>query len=180
MSKYHKLKRKILSSLPSQTQCDQNATININIQDANDIISSYAEDNQEVINSEFANFLDNSVKDVSPKCDLTLQISATNCNADKISTAIKNYYFNEFRDTQRKLRNNLIFSICTLIIGLLALALTITLHTLDIPLLLGGAVDIFAWVFVWESFDLFFFRRAELKYQQYRQINFINSKIILK
>ena len=180
MSKYSKLNRNLLSATSANCSSSNEAIINININKTEDIISPYAENNKEVINSEFANFLDNSVKDVSPKHDLTLKISAANCDLDKISSAIKNYYFNEFMDSQRKLKHNLIFSICTLIIGLLSLALTFVLNTFNTPLIVGGAVDIFAWVFVWEAIDLFFFRRAELKYQQYRQINFINATIIKK
>ncbi len=179
MSRYSQLKQKLLSTNNMANSNNNMAKISININNTNEIISPYAEDNKEVINSEFASFLDNSVKDVSPKQDLTLEISANNCDLNKISTAIKNYYFNEFIDSQRKLKRNLVFSICTLIIGLMALALTIVFNSLNTPLIVG-AIDIFAWVFMWEAFDLFFFRRAELKYHQYRQMNFINAIITKK
>jgi len=179
MSKYSKLKKEILSNCNYPKSDSSNSTINISINNTNDIISDYAENNKVVINSEFANFLENSVKDVSVKQSLTLKISASNCNLNKISTAIKNYYFNEFIDYQRKLKSNMIFSLATFLIGLLALASSILLSTLNTPIIIGGAIDIFAWVFMWESVDLFFFKRFELKYQQYRYINFINSQIIL-
>jgi len=179
MSKYSKLKKEIISNYNYSKNNSNNSTININIDSTGDIISHYSEDNKVVINNEFANFLENSVKDVSVKQSLTLKISASNCDLNKISTSIKNYYFNEFIDYQRKLKNNIIFSLTTFLIGLLALASSILLATFDTPLIIGGAIDIFAWVFMWESVDLFFFKRNELKYQQYRYINFINAKIIL-
>ena len=83
-------------------------------------------------------------------------------------------------DTERKLKRNLSFSIITLLIGLIALSINIILSSLNTPVIIGNAIDIFGWVFVWEAVDVFFFRRAELKFKQYREINFINAKIISK
>lgn len=180
MSRYKDLKKEILSNKSCPKLLSQDKVIHININNASEIISPYAEDNRVVINSEFANFLENSVKDLSIKQDLTLEISSKESNLDVISTAIKNYYYNEFIDSERKLKRNLIFSISTFIIGLIALACSIAFNVFETQLLLGGAIDIFAWVFVWESVDLLFFQRAEIKYQQCRQLNFIKSKIILK
>ena len=178
MSKYKQLKQKLINSSNLNNPDKTNSIINININSASDIISPYSEDNKVVINSEFATFLDNSVKDVSPKNDLSIAISAKNCNIDLVSTAIKNYYYNECIDTERKLKRNLVASIITLIIGLIALSSTIILNAVNTPIIIGSSLDIFAWVFMWEAIDLFFFRRAELKYIQYRQLNFINATII--
>lgn len=180
MSRFSVLKKDILQNNACPKMESDDKAVHISINDASEIISPYAEDNKAVINTEFALFLENSVKDVPVKQDLILQISGKNLALEPISSAIKNYYYNEFVDTQRKLKHNLRFSIITLIIGLLALSCTIIINAFDIPFLIGGAIDIFAWVFVWESLDLFFFRRAELKYQQYRYMNFINAKIDIK
>lgn len=180
MSNYRTLKKQILSNTACPKISSDNSSIHISINNSKEILSPYTEDNRPIINGEFASFLENSVKDVSIKRDLTLEIASKDQALDAISSAIKNYYYNEFVDSQRKLRHNLIASIITLLIGLIALSLTIILNSLDVPLIVGGAVDIFAWVFIWEAVDLFFFRRAELRYQQHRQINFINAKIICK
>ena len=158
----------------THTKCTK---LYINISNNGEIISPYSENNKEVINNEFAGFLDNSVKDIPIKQKLSIKITTQNCDINKISYAIKNYYHNESVDTSRKLRHNLISSILTLLIGLIALTTTIIFNTLNIPIILGNTVDIFAWVFVWESVDLFFFRRTELKYAKRRQINFINAII---
>ena len=89
------------------------------------------------------------------------------------------YYYNEFIDTERKLRFNLISSMLLLVVGLIAFAISIAQYVAELPVL-AGAIDIFAWVFMWEAFDLFFFRRKELKFQQRRYVNFITAKINLK
>ncbi len=179
MSKYSKLKKELLNDHSCPKAVDNDSTINININNCSEIISPYAENNKPVISGEFANFLENSVKDIPVNKPLNIEISSNDCDLQTTSTAVKNYYYNEFIDTQRKLKNNLIASILSLIIGLIALAVTITLTTLNAPLIINGAIDIFAWVFMWEAFDLFFLRRVELRYTERRQMNFITAKITL-
>lgn len=180
MSKFSKLKREILTKQEYSTESPIDTTIHLNINSSNDAISPYSEDNKLTINSEFASFLENSVKDIPVKNNLTLEISSKNCDINMLSEAIKNYYYNEFIDSQRKLKRNLIFSLVTFIIGLLGLAFTMLYDIFDFPIIVIGALDIFTWVFMWEAFDKFFFERTEFKYNQYRQMNFINAKIIAK
>lgn len=178
MARYSELKQQIMNKHNHQS-ADKDNTIHLNINTTSETLSPYAEDGKVVINSEFANFLENSVKDVSVKNDLTFEISSKSTDLKILSKAIKNYYYNEFIDSQRKLKRNLLFCIITFIVGIFALASTMLYQFLDFSILLTGALDIFAWVFIWESFDKFFFERPELKYHQYRQMNFINAKIIL-
>ena len=77
-------------------------------------------------------------------------------------------------------KRNLIFSIVSLLIGLSILSVAIILNSIHFPIIVYSALDIFAWVFIWESVEVFFFHRAELRHQQLRQMNFINANIILK
>ena len=179
MYKYSKLKKELLSNHACPKVVEDNATISININDSSDIISPYAENNKPVISGEFANFLENSVKDIPVNKSLKIEISSNNCDLQATSTAITNYYYNEFTDSQRKLKHNFIASILLFIVGLIALSTTIILTTLDTPLIISGAVDILAWVFLWEAFDLFFLRRVELRHSERRQMNFLTAKISL-
>lgn len=177
MSKYKKLKKQTLLNSDCPKLKNYDDAIHISVKDDTELLSPYAEDNQVVINSEFASFLENSVKDVPVKQDLTLEIASHNIEIATISTAIRNYYYNEFAETERKLKRNLMFTITTFVIGLLAMAISIILTALNTQILLNTAINIFAWVFIWESVDLFFFQRTELKHLQYRQMNFINAKV---
>jgi len=179
MSKYNNLKKQILNDKNYSLNIDNDGIINVNIKNNEQIISPYCENNNLLINSDFAEFLNNSVKDIPLSQNLTLQISSNNGNIYTINTAVKNYYYKEFADTEYLLKINLKFSILTFIIGLFALALSLTQLIIGHPLW-AGTIDIFAWVFIWEAIDLFFFRRHQLKHQQYRNINFINATIILK
>ena len=179
MSKFNQLKSKLLSSNKCPKIKNEDTTIHISIDSTLQTLSPYTEDNKPIINSTFAEFLNNSVKDVSVKKDLTLEISSKNCDVEILGNAIKNYYYNEFVEYQRKLHFNMFASIITLIIGVLFLGLSILQYIANWQLLVG-VIDILAWVFVWEGVDLFFFRRAELRYEQYRYMNFINAKIVLK
>lgn len=180
MSDYLKLKKETLakSECPAINQSD--STIHLKINSTDEILSPFSEDNRAVINSEFAEFLENSVKDVHIKNDITIEIESKNKDEEKISTAIKNYYFNEFIESERKLKQNLLFSITTLILGVISILLTSLSQHLNLTYVLSNTLDILSWVFIWEAFDLFFFRRIDLKRQQYRQMNFINATIVFK
>ena len=178
MSKYSKLKKELLQNKNCPTMSTNDNTIHISVDDISQVISPYSEDNRPVINNEFAEFLNNSVKDISIKQNITLEITSKNCDHETISSAIKSYYYNEFVDSQRKLKFNLFASLSTLIIGLLALALSLLQNVVSYSLL-AGVIDIFAWVFVWEAVDLFFFRRAELKHLQHRQMKQVQNCGIL-
>ena len=177
MTRFSKLKRELVKKENKKATNIKTNIIHININSKTDIISSYSEDNKPTINNEFASFLDNAVKDIPVKSQLTLEISCNKDNQTNITKGIKNYYLNECIETERKLKHNLFFSLSTFIIGILALALT---FWFNFPKVVNGAIDIFAWVFVWESFDVFFFRRKELKFAQYRQLKYINANIIFK
>lgn len=176
MTRYGKAKRNLKKnrvSVPSNP-------VQISLNDSKNVISPFAENNQKVISGDFAEFLENAVKDVPIKEDLTLEISTKKYDHETISTAIKNYYHNEFVESERQLKNNLIFALVTLFIGLCALTISLVLTYKEILVVLQGTISIFSWVFMWESFDLLCFRRPELRHQQHRYINFINAKIVIK
>lgn len=176
MTKYAKAKRNLKKNKPRTNS----NPVHISLNDSKNVISPFTENNQKVISGDFATFLDNAVKDVPIKEDLTLEITTKKYDHDTISTAIKNYYHNEFVESERKLKNNLVFALITLFIGLCTLTVSLVLTFTEILVVLQSAISIFSWVFVWEAFDLLCFRRTELKYLQHRQINFINAKIIIK
>ena len=180
MSKFWNFKKELLSNKNCPKISNEDATLHIEINDSSEVLSNFTEDSKPIINSEFANFLHNSVKDISVKDNITIEIVSKNKEkSDNITSAIKNYYYNEFIESERKLKINLIFSLITFLVGTFALALTMV-NSFTIPKVVNGVIDIFAWVFLWEAVDLFFFRRHELRYEQYRQMNFINAKIIIK
>ena len=176
MTKYGKAKRNLKKNRVSPPS----NPVQISLNDSKNVISPFAENNQKVISGDFAEFLENAVKDVPIKEDLTLEITTKKYDHETISTAIKNYYYNEFVESERRLKNNLWFALITLFIGLCTLTISLVLTFKEILVVVQGAISIFSWVFVWEAFDLLCFRRPELRHQQHRQINFINAKIIIK
>ena len=180
MAKYTKLKQEILSKKDCPHIMQDDGVVHLNINTSAEILSPYRENNQPLISGEFAQFLENSVKDISVKQDLVLEINCSNACKDLIAPGIKNYYYNQFVESERNLKRNLLFSLTSLLAGIIVLLLTNIFQYYDLSFVLTNTLDILAWVFVWEAFDLFFFRRTEYKYIQYRQMNFINAKIILK
>lgn len=177
MATYSALKRKIKNCKEYENPASN--VVKISVKDAGEIISPFAENQQAIISSDFAHFLENSVKDVSVKQDLTIEISAKKKTDDtSVAAAIRSYYHNEFQETQRKLRRNLFAAITTFMIGIVMLVCSLYLAQNN-PILLG-LLNIFTWVFVWEAVHLVVFERTELRHQQYRQMNFINAKIIVQ
>ena len=177
MKRYRMLRSRNLKRHDNPNLMVDDNVIHLNIKDTSDMLSPYCEDDKPVINSDFASFLENSVKDVSVHVPLIIKIESNDKVPSALSRGIRNYYKNEFIETERELRQNLKYTIVTFIVGIITLILSVFLSGFDSLAVIGEAIDIVAWVFVWESVDLFFLRRRELKYKQYREINFMEAII---
>ena len=92
MGKFKEMKKQIMANDDCPKIQNYDNAIHISIKDNSEIISPFSEDNLAVINSEFASFLENSVKDVPIKQDLTLEITTQKGDLNTISNAVKNYY----------------------------------------------------------------------------------------
>lgn len=180
MSKYNTLKQEIFSKRDCPKLNQKDNKIRIEIKSTDEILSPYSENNRLTINSEFADFLENSVKDIPAKDAITIEIKSEDKDINKISKAIKNYYYNEAVDSERKLKSNLLFSITNLLIGIIIIVCNGIFQLYNFYFAIISAVDILAWVFIGEAFEIFLFERHEIKHNQHRQMNFINAKIIIK
>lgn len=64
-----------------------------------------------------------------------------------------------------------------LLVGVVALAVVLTLSLLKRVEILVEVLDIFAWVFLWEAVDLFFLEGGVLRMKQRRFLRFIDAKV---
>ena len=80
----------------------------------------------------------------------------------------------------KKINMSKIFNILMFIIGVIALTVMIFLEVNALSnLVFIEVVDIFAWVFLWESVDLFFFERLSVKTKIKRFFNTGKNNAVL-
>ncbi|MCR5731495.1 MAG: hypothetical protein K6G51_00935 [Sphaerochaetaceae bacterium] len=98
--------------------------------------------------------------------------------------AIKNYYQEEFLDTQDQIKENLRSALWMLFIGILFLVANIALkYTIPGALLNSFSfefIDIIAWVFIWESVVLLFRERPQLQEKQIQHLEILEAKFYFK
>ena len=156
--------------------------IEVKVTDPEYLLSPYKEE-QEIISSETATFIDNLVKSAPKDKDLHLKLSCKSYTPDKsdmYKRAIENYYVNEFSDKDRQLEHNLFMAIIMLILGVVGFSLLYFLDVWGAPWIICDLVDVAAWVFVWETVDLLMIRRVYIKLQQKKDLKIIFAKMTFK
>lgn len=157
-----------------------NGDITLTIINDDNLLSPYSPIHKPIISSEVAEFIENCAKEYHPKTNLTLNIYS-NCIDDKektiYSNAIKNYFALKLSDVTRDIKRCMFTGILFGLIGIFVLALMFLLSNLEVKAIWIECVDIFAWVFLWESVDKLFIQRNELILKMKRLNAFINMKI---
>lgn len=149
--------------------------------DDGNFLSPFSVAGYPVISGETAEFLDHNSKRHLASTEVKLIISSDEIdeNEQKVyANAIRNYYRTEYKETRRELHKNFIQTIVMTVIAAVVFAVAVTLgtttQTSDVVL---NMLDVFAWVFMWEAVDIFFFQRPVLKRRQKKNIGFINADI---
>lgn len=159
------------------------AIVEIKIKDKSEVLSPFVIDGQEVINAEFANLIDNTVKSIPPSQSININISCnklTESDKDSFTHAIKNYYKNSTLDSQRKMNNNTKILIAMLILSIFSLTALFLVNFFNVYWLIVEIVDIVAWVFTWETIDLFVFQRNMQRYEKLRYLALYNCYVTYK
>lgn len=142
------------------------AIIKMTVHDAAAFLSPYSQGATEVISGETAKFIRDSALGLPPKEEFSLHVYS-DCIGDaeqKIyPDAIHSYFERNFADTAREMRLHAIQAIIMFVVGLIALSVMVVGEQLGWGEVWVECVDIFAWVFLWESVDIFFLERAALK-----------------
>lgn len=170
------LKDEILNKLDEHNRY----VIDLTINDDASFLSPFSGENK-VISSEVASYLDNAIKFVPAKLDISLHIKALNINEEEkiiYMQAIKNYYRNIMTQLNNELIFNLIVSLSMFFIGVIVIAIMIILSSRGLNEIWDVVLEIIGWVFIWEAVDKFFFERRKLKLEILKAKQFINAKII--
>lgn len=156
------------------------AVVNMTVLDDRGFLSQYGEDNDILISSETAAFLEHSTKAIHHNKDLTLSISSNVIDErEKVlyEKGIRNYYENTFLALQKDLKRNFLTTMLLTIIGVIYFAVLIIISFfVDFDIILE-MLSIAGWVFLWEAIELFFLERPKIKNLQYRAYALMNAKI---
>ncbi|MGN0814615.1 MAG: hypothetical protein ACI4MH_05235 [Candidatus Coproplasma sp.] len=162
---------------------DGKRVINLNVSDDSDFLSPYSTDGKPLISGEVASFLEHSVKRLKVNEDARLIVHSS-CIDDNekvvYKKAIENYYVTEAAEVKAQLKRNMLLSIIMLFIGAVIFSVAITLEHIGFTLLWLDILDVAAWVFVWESVDLFVLQRPALRTELLMYYKLISAEIIFK
>lgn len=172
--------RKRINSDPWEYDKNGRAIVEINVYDAEALMSNFDSEGKEVLSKESAEFIDNAIKGLPRKKDIHLYVACEDYNKKKeqeYRNAIVNYYVNEFADKDIKLRSNWIWSSVLLLISFLGFALLHLLHLDELLYTLSYLLDIGFWVLAWEAVDIMVLQQRELRDEQKKDLKIIFSTI---
>jgi hypothetical protein len=156
-----------------------NRYIPVTVRDENSILSTFSPKGSPTISGEFAEFLDSQYTEMSRKEKLRIDIDCDTIDDEEkvlYAGAIRSYYSAEKLRKRNELVRDNVVSLIMLIIGVLVLTASVLLRVFQNEIV-GEVIDIIAWVFVWESVDLFFIHRHSLLKECIKCEHFINAEI---
>ena len=184
--KLRELSRKLETFEPYETNERGDRLIRLHVNDVDNFLSPLSVDGVPCISDETAFLINYYLKNMSADSDEKLCFEITGHNLslgeqDLYKKAIKNYYREEFIDVQDDMKLNTKNTLRMLITGLFFL-----LVRLSVPLFFSfrmdyfEAVNIIAWVFLWEAVELQIFKRPKLRENQIRNLKILEAEIEFK
>ena len=161
---------------------DGRALIEIGSENYGDIFSYYSLNDNSILDSEFNTFLEAKAESIPLKYDLTLDFHIKNPDISKeeeIKFAVKENYEREIHSINRKLKNNTLFSLYMLLLGVVWLVCYVFFLLYDINFILTTIAEIGTWVFFWETVNSFFLERRLMKNELLKKYRLMKSKIVL-
>ena len=156
------------------------AVIEMTVLRDDDFLSDFSAGTKPMISSEVAEYLTESALPIPPQSPVCVKIYS-DCideNEKEVYTnALHGYFERHYLENRISLKRNNSASLIMLIIGLVTLAIGLSVGFFELVPVLGEALDIFAWVFIWEAVDLFFLERKLLQIKQIRYLRFYECKI---
>ncbi len=163
-----------------ETDANNRGVIDVGAENYDDIFSYYDLNGENVLDDEFAEFLDKKSKAIPQKVELALHFHVKNPTDEKkeeIEHAIKNNYKREVRAINRKLQKNAKFSIYLLTFGLISFGIYLLLCYLNVHFAITYVFDLIAYVFLWEVVDNHFLVRKELQDKRLQMYRFVRADI---
>lgn len=184
MKKSKKVQEAIRQAEMTDYDEEGNAIIAIGLNKKEEFYDPFCDKSYKMLNRDMLEFIEHSAKQQPPQDPLAIEITCEEDISDneknQMTDAIKRQFAEELIENKRKLVKNLVSSLILAIVGLGVLAICLLLEHMGSFEVIYRTIDIAAWVFLWEAFDVFFLRRPE-KRMKYRLVNrLLNSKVSIK
>lgn len=161
-----------------------NAIIAIGLNKKEEFYDPFCDKSYKMLNRDMLEFIEHSAKQQPPNDNLAIEITCeeeiTEKEQNQMRDAIKRQFAEELIENKRKLLKNLISSLVLAIVGLGVLAVCLFLEHIGSFEVIYRTIDIAAWVFLWEAFDVFFLRRPEKRMRYRLAYRLLNSKVTIK
>ncbi len=163
-----------------ETDENDRGIIDVGAENYDDIFSYYDLNGENVLDSEFSEFLDKKATAIPQKVELALHFHVKDANEEKceeIDKAIKNNYKRELRAINRQLHRNSLNTIYLLAMGLVAFGIYILLYLLNAYFIATYIFDLIAWVFLWEVVNNHFIVRPKMQDRRLQMYRFVRADI---
>ncbi|MBE5745343.1 MAG: hypothetical protein E7355_04320 [Clostridiales bacterium] len=139
-----------------------------------DFLSPYSLRSNAELSTDVADFIERSLDTVPVKEQVRLRVHSnviTEEEQKSYETAIHGYYEDRFESLRREKRRLLVIAALMALIGIFALTVMIGLEVTGRRTeVLSEIIDIFAWVFLWETVDLLCFEYTSLRIKSWRYL----------
>ncbi len=143
---------------------DECKTINIKVQNKEQVISQFSYDENDKINKDLAEFIESKSKDVRFSQDIQLNFySKQEINADEIQPTISNHFRAECKQAKDELKVSNIAVIVLMILGVIGLACLLWVNRFFDNFFFQMILEIASWVFIWEAVNVLFLQRPKLR-----------------
>ena len=145
-------------------EVDDCKTINIKVQNKEQVISQFSYDENDKINKDLAEFIESKSRDVRFSQDIQLNFySKQEINAGEIQTTISNHFRSECKQAKDELKVSNIAVIVLMILGVIGLACLLWVNRFFDNFFFQMILEIASWVFIWEAVNVLFLQRPKLR-----------------
>lgn len=178
--KYRNADREITKANRVKEKECENCEIDVKLEHGEQIFSQYNYENQTTLDEGFSDYLWRNSKLSPLRKPLTIKIhTKKELDRQRVAVAIKNHYGEEYMEVKNEIRKTNEFSIISLLLGVLFLALLVIFYKFADNYILDTITEIIAWVFVWEAADNFFLKRTLLRHKALRIQRLYSAEVVV-
>ena len=154
-------------------------TINIKIENKNQIISNFSYDENDRLNKDLSEYIDEKSKNTRINQKIKLNFySKDDIDKNEIKSTIKNHFHDEYLESKSDLKRLNIFIIIMLMLGILTFSILIALYNRNFSnFYFEMILEIASWVFIWESVDALFLQRPKIRKKNIRMYKLSVSEV---
>ncbi len=158
-------------------------SVDMTVRDDSNFLSVFSQNENPTISSEVADFLENTIQNVytDREIELTIHSDCIDEEEQKVyNKGIAQHYKNKVDSVEKELHHNSVVAMILAVVGVFILGVAVFMESYFNRPIWTEVVDIAAWVFLWEAFDIWAFRNKQLKVQKKRYSSLATMNVIYK